>query len=82
MFDRAQALKRIESGACACGDCAGRLTEAALSRGGWGFCQVTPVRLEEIQHRWQGVRHYHPLTEPRYSPMTGQTELLADRKRH
>ena len=40
MFDRAQALNRIESGACACGDCPGRLTEAALSRARWGFCQV------------------------------------------
>jgi hypothetical protein len=39
MFDRVGALKRIESGNCACTGCVGRLTEAALSRGGWCSCR-------------------------------------------
>jgi len=40
MFDRIKALKRIESRSCACSGCTGRLTEAALSPGGWGFCRI------------------------------------------
>ncbi len=39
LFDRAEALKRIVSGGCACSGCPGRLTETALTRGGWGFCR-------------------------------------------
>jgi hypothetical protein len=39
MFDRIDALKRIECGSCACSGCTGRLTEAASSPGGWGFCR-------------------------------------------
>src|ERR1700730_18415257 len=39
MFDRARSLKLIESRSCACTGCAGQLTDAARSRGGWGFCQ-------------------------------------------
>lgn len=39
MFDRARSLKLIESRSCACTGCAGQLTDAARSRGGWGFCR-------------------------------------------
>jgi len=39
MFDGARSLQRIESRSCACTGCAGRLTDAARSRGGWGFCR-------------------------------------------
>jgi hypothetical protein len=40
MFDRDQAVKRIEAGRCACHECTGRLTDASLSRGNWRFCRV------------------------------------------
>jgi hypothetical protein len=39
MFDRGVALSRLEAGKCACHGCAGELTDAALSRGGWRFCR-------------------------------------------
>jgi hypothetical protein len=40
MFDRSQALSRIGAGSCACAACGGRLSEPALSPGGWGFCRI------------------------------------------
>lgn len=39
MFDSAVAISRIRAGECACEKCAGRLTDPALSKGGWGFCR-------------------------------------------
>jgi hypothetical protein len=39
MFDRAAALGRLQAGKCACGDCPGELTDAALSQGDWRFCR-------------------------------------------
>jgi len=40
MFERDQAVERIDAGRCACHECTGRLTDAALSRGNWRFCRV------------------------------------------
>ena len=39
MFDRILALQHIEAQGCPCPNCDGRLTEATLSPGGWGFCR-------------------------------------------
>ncbi len=40
MFDRAKALTLVDAGLCACDNCGGTLTDAALSRGAWRFCRV------------------------------------------
>ena len=40
MFDRAVALELLGAGRCACESCAGELTDAELSKGGWRFCRI------------------------------------------
>jgi len=57
MFDRARSLKLIESRSCACTGCAGRLTDPARSRGGWGFCR-------ECRCGWKFPRSMVTCTRP------------------
>jgi len=40
MFDRSDAINRIQSENCPCGGCAGHLTSPSRSPGGWGFCKA------------------------------------------
>ena len=40
MFERLAAIRSIQAGNCACERCPGRLSDVALSKGGWSFCHV------------------------------------------
>lgn len=74
MFDRAVALSRVEAGECACENCAGELTDAALSKSGWRFCrncrcawQISTINGQAYATSIHGPKHAPPPAEPRKS---------------
>jgi hypothetical protein len=71
MFDRAVALELVGAGRCACESCAGELTDAELSKGGWRFCricrcawQISVINGQAYATSIHGPKHAPPPTAP------------------
>ena len=78
MFDCSAALVRLEADECACEDCAGELTDAALSRGSWRFCRscrcawkISTINGQAYATSIHGPKHALAPAEPRKSSPGG-----------